>query len=95
MHESVSPYHKAIRASRGNTKKKRDIPFQKQKRKAAKLRSTIVELTAKKSRLMSEISVINNDSSEGGSLERSTDLSPTQAGRQFGCRSKKIDGKNK
>ena len=42
IHESVSSYHEAIRVSRGNTKKKMDSPFQKQKRKAAELRSTIV-----------------------------------------------------
>ena len=48
IHESFSPYHEAICASRGNSKKKRYSPFQKQKRKAAELRSTIVELTAKK-----------------------------------------------
>ena len=66
IHESVSPYHEAIRASRGNTKKKRDSLFQKQKRKAAELRSTIVELTANKARVISEISVIKNDSFGGG-----------------------------
>ena len=99
IHESVSPYHEAIRSSRGTTKKKKDSPFQKhhqtQKRKSTELRSTIVKLTAKKARVMSEISVINNDSSGGGLLGRSTDLSPTQAGRQFGGRSEKIDGKKK
>ena len=47
-HESVSPYHEAVRASRGNNKKKRDSPFHKQKRKAAELLSTIVEITVKK-----------------------------------------------
>ena len=95
IHESVSLYHKAIRASRGNTKKKRDSPFQNQKRKAAKMRSTIVELTAKKEHVMSEISVISNDNSGGGSLGGSTDILSTQAGRQFGGRSENIDGKNK
>ena len=90
IHES-----EAIRASRGNTKKKRDSPFQKQKRKAAELRSTIVELTAKKERMMSEISVIGNDNSGGGSLGGSIDILSTQAGRQFGGRSEKIDGKKK
>ena len=68
IHEFVSPYHEAIHARRGNTKKKRDIPFQKQKRKAAELRSTIVKLTAKKERVMSEISIISNDNSGGGLL---------------------------
>ena len=77
IHESVSPYHEAICASRGNTKKKRDSPFQKQKRKASELRSTIVELTAKKERVMSEISVISNDNSGGGSLGGSTDILST------------------
>ena len=72
-----------------------DSPFQKQKRKAVKLRSTIVELTAKKERMMSESSVISNDNSGGGSLGGSTDIVSTQAGRQFGGRSEKIDGKNK
>ena len=66
IHESVSPYHKAIRASRGNTKKKRDSPFRKQKRKAAELCSTIIKLTSKKERVMSEIRVISNDNSGGG-----------------------------
>ena len=64
IHESVSPYHEAICASRRNTKKKRDSPFQKQKRKAAELRSTIVKLTAKKERVMSDISVISNDDAD-------------------------------
>ena len=54
--------------------KKRDSPFQKQKRKTAELRSTIVELTAKKERVMSEISIISNDNSGGGSLGGSTDI---------------------
>ena len=44
---------------------------------------------------MSEISVINNYSSGGGSLGRSTDISPTQAGRQFEGRSENINGKKK
>ena len=93
IHESVSPYHEAIRAIRGNNKKNRDSPFQKQKRKADELRSTIVELTAKKERVMSEISVISNDNSGGGSLGGSTDILSTQAGRQFWGRSEKIDVK--
>ena len=42
---------------------------------------------------MSEISVISNENSRGGSLGESTDISSTQAGRQFGGRSEKIDGK--
>ena len=29
IHESVLPYHKSIRSSRGSTKKKKDSPFQK------------------------------------------------------------------
>ena len=95
IHEYVSPYYDAIRASRGNTKKKRDSPFQKQKRKAAELRSTIVELTAKKERVISEISAIGNDNSGGGSLGGSTDILSTKTGRHFGGRSEKIDGKNK
>ena len=95
INESVSPYHEAIHARRGNTKKKRDSPLQKQKRKAAKLRSAIVELTSKKERVMSEISVISNDNSGGGSLGGSTDILSTQTGRQFGGRSENIDGKNK
>ena len=99
IHEYVLPYHEAILSSRVTTKKKNDSPFQKhhqtQKRKAAELRSILFELNFKKSRMISEISVITDDSSGGVSLGRSTDLSPTQAGRQFGCRSKKIDGKNK
>ena len=95
IHESVSPYHEAIRASRGNTKKKRDIPPQNQKRKAAELRSNILELTAKKEHMMSEISVISNDNSGGGSLGGSIDISSTQAGRQFGGRSERIDDKKK
>ena len=59
------------------------------------MRSTIVELTTNKERVMSEISVINNDNSGGGTLGGSTDLSSTQAGRKFGGSSKKIDGKKK
>ena len=59
------------------------------------MRSTIVELTAKKERVMTEISVIINDNSGGGSLGGSTDILSTQAGRQFGGRSEKIDGKKK
>ena len=61
----------------------------------AELRSTIVELTAKKERVMSEISVISNDNSGGGSLGGSKDILSTQAGRHFGGRSEKIDGKKK
>ena len=95
IHECVSPYHEAIRASRGNTKKKRNSSFQKKKRKAAKLRSTVVELPAKKERVMSVISVISNDNSGGGSLGGSTDILSTQARRQFVGRSEKIDGKKK
>ena len=95
IHESVLPYHEAIRASRGNTKKKRYSPFQKQKRKAAELRSTTFELTAKKERVMPEISVIGNDNSGGGSLGGSTDILSTQSVRQFGVRSENIDGKKK
>ena len=99
IHDSVSHYHEAIRASRGTTKKKRYISFQKhhqtQKRKAAELCYTIVELTAKKACVMSEISVINNDSSVVVLLGRSTDILPTQAGRKFGCRSEKIESMNK
>ena len=44
---------------------------------------------------MSEISIISNDNSGGGLLGGSTDILSTQAGRQFGGRSKKIDGKKK
>ena len=99
IHESFSPYHESIRAIRGTTKRKNDSPFQKhhqtQKRKAAKQRSAVFELTAKKARMMSDISVINNDSSGGGLLGRSTDIFPTQAVRQFGGRSENINGKNK
>ena len=84
IHESILPYYEAIRASRGTTKNKMDSPFQKhhqtQKRKPSELRTTIVELSAKKACMMSEISVINNDRSGGGLLGRSTDLLPTQAG---------------
>ena len=79
IHEYVSPYHEAIRASRGNTKNKRDSPFQKHKRKADELRYTIVELAAKKERVMSDIRVISNDNSGGGYLGGSTDLLSTQA----------------
>ena len=99
IHESISSYHEAIHASIGTTKKKRDSPFQKhhqtKKRKASKLRSTIVELIVNKARLMSEISAFNNGSSGGGSLGRSTYLYPTQVGRQFGACSEKIDDKKK
>ena len=52
-----------------------------EQRSVGRMGSTIFELTAKKARMMSDISVINNDSSGGGSLGRSTDLSSTQAGR--------------
>ena len=95
IHESVSPYHEAIHSRRGNTKKKRDSPFQNQKRKASELRSTIVELTANKEHVMSEISVISNDNSGGGSLGGSTYISSTQAGRQFGGCSEEIYVKKK
>ena len=94
IHEYVSPYYDAIRASRGNIKNKRDSPSQKQKIKAAELRSTIVELTAKK-RVMSEISISINDNSGGGSLGGSTDILSTKTGRQFGGRSEKTDDKKK
>ena len=72
-----------------------DSQLQKQKMKAAELCSTIVELTAKKEHMMSEISVISNDNSGGGSLGGSTDISSTRSGRNFGGRSEKIDGKKK
>ena len=44
---------------------------------------------------MSEISVISNDNSGVRSLGGSKDILSTQAGRQFGGRSEKIDGKKK
>ena len=93
INEYFSPYHEAICASRGTTEKKKDSPFQNQKRKAAELRSTIVELTAKKEHVMSDISVITDDIYGVGLLGISTYRLSTQAGRQFGGRSDNIDGK--
>ena len=59
------------------------------------LRYTIVELAAKKERVMSDISVISNDNSGGGYLGGSTDILSTHAGRQFGGRYENIYGKKK